>query len=81
MTPILLAKRTLTNLYNSRPNWFIIAHRELAEAILSAYGWENSMSDVDVLEALRALNLERDAAQTVEIQELDDLENEDQSIP
>ncbi len=58
----LLAKRTLTNLYNARPNWLDIAHRDLDSAVFAAYGWDTSMSDEAVLEALLALNLARDVA-------------------
>jgi hypothetical protein len=32
-----LKKRTLTNLYNERPTWLKIAHRELDRAVLAAY--------------------------------------------
>ena len=34
-----LAKRTLTNLYNTRPAWLDHAHRALDEAVAEAYGW------------------------------------------
>jgi hypothetical protein len=32
-----LKKRTLTNLYNERPTWLKLAHRELDRAVLAAY--------------------------------------------
>ena len=32
-----LKKRTLTNLYNARPTWLKLAHRELDRAVLAAY--------------------------------------------
>ena len=32
-----LKKRTLTNLYNQRPTWLKLAHRELDAAVLAAY--------------------------------------------
>ena len=34
-----LKKRTLTNLYNTRPAWLDHAHRALDEAVAEAYGW------------------------------------------
>ena len=55
----LLAKRTLTNLYNQRPTWLDVAHRKLDEAVFAAYGWNAGMSDEELLAALLALNLER----------------------
>jgi hypothetical protein len=56
-----LKKRTLTNLYNERPTWLDLAHKQLDEAVFAAYGWDVSMSDDDLLAALLALNLERAA--------------------
>jgi hypothetical protein len=32
-----LKKRTLTNLYNTRPAWLENAHRELDKAVATAY--------------------------------------------
>jgi type II restriction/modification system DNA methylase subunit YeeA len=54
-----LEKRTLTNLYNQRPTWLDLAHRQLDEAVLEAYGWPHDLSDEEILERLLALNLER----------------------
>jgi type II restriction/modification system DNA methylase subunit YeeA len=54
-----LAKRTLTNLYNQRPTWLVLAHRKLDEAVLDAYGWPHTLSDEEILARLLALNLER----------------------
>ena len=34
-----LKKRTLTNLYNARPQWLAHAHAALDEAVAEAYGW------------------------------------------
>ena len=31
-------KRTLTNLYNERPTWLRLGHRELDAAVVAAYG-------------------------------------------
>jgi type II restriction/modification system DNA methylase subunit YeeA len=58
-----LKKRTLTNLYNQRPTWLALAHRQLDEAVLDAYGWPHDLSDEDILAQLLALNLERATAQ------------------
>ncbi len=52
-------KRTLTNLYNQRPTWLELSHKKLDDAVFAAYGWENTLSDEEVLERLLALNLER----------------------
>ncbi len=56
-----LKKRTLTNLYNQRPTWLALAHRQLDEAVLAAYGWPVTASDEEILEWLLALNGERAA--------------------
>lgn len=37
-----LKKRTLTNLYNSRPTWLANAHASLDRAVWAAYGWEDA---------------------------------------
>ena len=34
-----LKRRTLTQLYNERPEWLTDAHRALDEAVAAAYGW------------------------------------------
>ena len=57
-----LKKRTLTNLYNERPAWLDMAHRELDAAVAAAYGWSADLSDDAVLERLFALNQQRAAA-------------------
>jgi hypothetical protein len=54
-----LAKRTLTNLYNQKPEWLQQAHRRLDEAVFAAYGWDPGMNDDDLLAALLKMNLER----------------------
>ena len=51
-----LKKRTLTNLYNARPQWLADAHETLDEAVAAAYGWPADISDDDVLRELLALN-------------------------
>ncbi len=51
-----LKKRTLTNLYNARPQWLIDAHQALDAAVAAAYGWPADISDDDVLRKLLALN-------------------------
>lgn len=61
-TAELLAKRTLTNLYNERPTWLDLAHRKLDEAVFAAYGWETTLSDDEILTRLLALNQQRAAA-------------------
>ena len=57
-------KRTLTNLYNARPAWLDLAHKELDAAVAEAYGWTDytpKMPDEEILRRLLALNLERSA--------------------
>ncbi len=59
-----LKKRTLTNLYNQRPAWLDLAHKELDKAVAAAYGWTDytaEMPDEEILRRLLALNLERAA--------------------
>jgi type II restriction/modification system DNA methylase subunit YeeA len=56
-----LKKRTLTNLYNQRPTWLDLAHRQLDHAVLDAYGWPHDLPDDEILARLLALNLERAA--------------------
>ena len=51
-----LKKRTLTNLYNVRPQWLVDAHDALDAAVAAAYGWSADISDDDVLRELLALN-------------------------
>ena len=51
-----LKKRTLTNLYNARPQWLADAHAALDAAVAAAYGWPAGMSDDDVLRELLVLN-------------------------
>jgi type II restriction/modification system DNA methylase subunit YeeA len=53
-----LKKRTLTNLYNTRPQWLADAHAGLDTAVAAAYGWPADISDDDVLRELLTLNLE-----------------------
>ncbi len=57
-------KRTLTNLYNARPAWLDLAHKELDAAVAEAYGWNDytpEMPDDEILRRLLVLNLERSA--------------------
>ena len=51
-----LKKRTLTNLYNARPQWLADAHEALDAAVAAAYGWPADISDDEVLRELLALN-------------------------
>ena len=61
-----LKKRTLTNLYNARPAWLDLAHKELDKAVATAYGWTDytpETPDDEILRRLLALNLDRAAGQ------------------
>ena len=57
-----LKERTLTKLYNGRPQWLDDAHRDLDAAVAAAYGWPADISEEDVLARLLTLNLERSTA-------------------
>jgi type II restriction/modification system DNA methylase subunit YeeA len=52
-----LKSRTLTNLYNKRPTWLDLAHKDLDAAVFAAYGWDTDMSDEEILTKLLELNL------------------------
>ena len=54
-----LKKRTLTNLYNTRPQWLADAHAALNEAVARAYGWDVDVSEDRALEKLLGMNQER----------------------
>jgi type II restriction/modification system DNA methylase subunit YeeA len=62
-SPEELKSRTLTNLYNQRPEWLANAHRALDEAVFAAYGWPSDLPKEEILARLLALNHERAAAQ------------------
>ena len=51
-----LKKRTLTILYNARPQWLADAHETLDTAVATAYGWPADISHDDVLRELLAIN-------------------------
>ena len=48
--------RTLTNLYNDRPQWLADAHAALDAAVAEAYRWPVDIADDDALGELLALN-------------------------
>lgn len=63
----ILAKRTLTNLYNARPAWLEHAHQALDEAVAHAYGWGHDfragmLTDDEILARLFQLNQARHRA-------------------
>ena len=51
-----LKNRTLTNLYNDRPQWLADAHAALDAAVAEAYRWPVDIADDDALGELLALN-------------------------
>ena len=53
-----LKKRTLTTLYNTRPQWLSDAHAALDTAVADAYGWDAGISDDKALAMLLTSNLE-----------------------
>lgn len=56
-----LKERTLTNLYNQRPQWLVNAHDKLDRAVAAAYGWPEDIATEDALAKLLELNLKRAA--------------------
>ncbi len=59
-----LSKRTLTNLYNTRPQWLASAHATLDQTVADAYGWGDDwrvapLSNDEILARLFALNQAR----------------------
>jgi hypothetical protein len=69
-------QRTLTNLYNKRPDWLDAAHKRLDAAVFDAYGWPQGISDDEILVRLLALNLERAATLGTVSVPIGDSENE-----
>ena len=51
-----LKKRTLTNLYNARPQWLVDAHAQLDASVAAAYGWSGDIADDAALCELLARN-------------------------
>jgi type II restriction/modification system DNA methylase subunit YeeA len=54
-----LKKRTLTNLYNERPQWLAQAHRDLDAAVAAAYGWPTDIAEEAAIGELLNLNRAR----------------------
>ena len=52
-----LKARTLTRLYNDRPQWLADAHAALDVAVAAAYGWDGDIPNEEALSALLTLNL------------------------
>ncbi|HAS83096.1 MAG TPA: class I SAM-dependent DNA methyltransferase [Verrucomicrobia bacterium] len=48
--------RTLTKLYNARPQWLADCHARLDTVVAAAYGWPANLTDDAILERLLALN-------------------------
>ena len=53
---IAIKKRTLTNLYNARPQWLLDAHAHLDAVVAAAYGWPSEITDDTALRKLLARN-------------------------
>ena len=51
-----LKRRTLTNLYNARPQWLVDAHSQLDAAVASAYGWPADITNDEALKQLLVRN-------------------------
>jgi hypothetical protein len=79
---VTLKGRTLTNLYNQRPQWLADAHRDLDAAVAVAYGWPADISEEDALAKLLELNLSRAAAGNNATLDLDgDAADDDEDEP
>ena len=52
-----LDKRTLTALYNARPQWLADGHAALDAAVAAAYGWNIDGADDDFVRKLSDLNM------------------------
>jgi type II restriction/modification system DNA methylase subunit YeeA len=74
---VALRERTLTNLYNQRPQWLVDAHHNLDVAVASAYGWPVDITEDEALAKLLELNLSRVAAGKAEIDLLNEEADED----
>ena len=61
-----LKKRTLTNLYNDRPQWLATAHAALDGAVAAAYGWPADITDDDALRGLLNLNGDHPTGEAVQ---------------
>ena len=57
-----LKGRTLTKLYNARPQWLADAHAALDAAVAAAYGWDDRISEDDAMSELLAMSLSDDVA-------------------
>ena len=51
-----LKARTLTNLYNARPQWLADARAALDDAVATAYGWKEGIDEDDTMKELQLLN-------------------------
>jgi len=51
-----LKTRTLTNLYNTRPQWLADSHTALDAAVATAYGWDAEISEEEALARLLEMN-------------------------
>ena len=51
-----LKARTLTQLYNARPQWLSDAHANLDAAVAAAYGWDAAISEEEALARLLKMN-------------------------
>ena len=54
-----LKRRTLTNLYNARPQWLADAHTALDATVAAAYGWDAEISEEDALAEFTSRSIRR----------------------
>ena len=58
-------QRSMTDLYNNRPQWLQQAHHQLDKAVAAAYGWRADLDDNDILQRLVWLNIQKSKANLV----------------
>lgn len=51
-----LKKRTLTSLYNARPQWLLDAHTQLDAGVARAFGWPAGITNDAALDELLVRN-------------------------
>ncbi len=60
-----LKARTLTALYNARPQWLADSHAALDAAVAAAYGWDARITDDEALAKLLAMNVDAEPTHRV----------------
>lgn len=69
-----LRERTLTKFYNDPPAWLEDYQSDLDQAVIAAYGWDDDITDKDVLEKLLEMNLSMKHTSADDVGETDEEE-------